>query len=248
MNIKTKVFRGWKISYVNEVELDEMLNELYNKNYYRFMTSKKDPVIYDVGALIGETVIFFKNQFPNAKVTAFEPSPRSFKLLKKNTQQNHLSDVRLINAAVSNVQGYLNFYIDTNTDKPWGRGDSLKRTRFTNPHISKVVKVPAVKLSRFINKNIDLLKIDIEGAETEVIQEIESKLKYVKQIILEYHASIYNPENNFGKIMEILKKHGYETKIFVSRWLLPNFAVNLVPIFLSVLKVDEYWLRIYAKH
>ena len=103
-------------------------------------------------------------------------------------------------------------------------------------------------LSQYINSPIDLLKLDIEGAETEVIKEIEPKLKYVKQIIMEFHASIYNPENSFSQIMKILKKHGFKTKIYLSRWLLPNFVVRLVLIFLSIIKLEEYWLLIYAKH
>ncbi|MEK7090975.1 MAG: FkbM family methyltransferase [Patescibacteria group bacterium] len=248
MGLKTKKFKNWIISYLNEAELDEMLKELYEKKYYDWQSSKSDPVIFDVGALIGETVLYFKELYPKARITAFEPSPRSFKLLERNVSQNHLSNVRLINVAVAKNNGKMNFYISKSENNPWGRGDSLKENRFNNKKKSKVIKVSTVKLSDYIKEKIDLLKLDIEGAETEVIQEIEPRLKHVKQIILEFHASVYNPENSLPKIMEILKKHGFKTKIYLSRWLLPNFAASSILIFLSILKIDEYWLRIYAKH
>ena len=248
MGIKTKEFRKWKISYVNELELNEILKELYEKKYYNWQCSKINPVIFDVGALIGETALYFKDQYPQARITTFEPSPRSFTLLKRNVSQNKLTQVRLINAAVAGKTGKMNFYISKSKNNPWGRGDSLKENKFNNKDRSKIVQVSTVMLSQYINSPIDLLKLDIEGAETEVIKEIEPKLKYVKQIIMEFHASVYNPENSFPKIMEVLKKHGFKIKIYLSRWLLPNFAVSLMLMFLSILKVDEYWLRIYAKH
>lgn len=247
MGLKSKKFKSWTISYLNEAELDEMLKELYEKNYYQLDITTPDPVIFDVGALIGETVLYFKDQFPGAKITAFEPSPRSFRLLKKNVTQNRLSSIKLINSAVGAKKGLMDFYIDKDAESPWGRGDSLKKTRLSNPRVSQVIKVPVVKLSNYIKTTIDLLKLDIEGAETEVLQEIEAKLGYIKQLILEFHYSVYNPENRYNVIMESLKKHGFKTKIFFSRWQLPNFAVNLALMFLSLLKIDEYWLRIYAK-
>lgn len=119
--------------------------------------------------------------------------------------------------------------------------------RFNNPANSKIVTVSTVKLSGYIKDHVDLLKLDIEGAETEVMKEIEPKLKKVKNIILEYHGSIYNVGNNFYTIMSILKKQGFATKVYLSRWQLPNFAVDLVALLLSRVKKDEYWLRIYAE-
>ncbi|TSC88400.1 MAG: FkbM family methyltransferase [Microgenomates group bacterium Gr01-1014_16] len=248
MGIKTKKFKNWLISYVNEAELDEMLKELYEKNYYQFDTSKPDPVIFDVGALIGETVLYFKEQFPKAKITAFEPSPRSFALLKKNISQNKLTRIKLVNAAVAGKSGKMNFYTSKSKQNPWGRGDSLKENKFNNKDRSKIVQVSTVRLSQYINSPIDLLKLDIEGAETEVVQEIEPKLKLVKNIILEFHASPYNPENKLSTILKILQRNNFKSKFFISQWPIPQFGVNIVLVILPLLKIDEFWLRIYAKH
>ncbi len=245
MKLSTKKFKKWKISYVNEAELDEMLSELYAKKYYLFSTTKKSPVIFDVGALIGETALFFKDQYPGAKITAFEPSPRSFKLLKKNVSQNNIKNIRLINAAVAGKSGKMDFYIDRDPNNPWGRGDTLKKTNLLSSQTA--IRVPAVRLSKYIKSEIDLLKLDIEGAETEVIQEIEPKLKYIRNLILEFHYSIYTPENSFQTIMTILKKHGFTLKVYLSRWVLPNLFVQPVLLVLSIMQVKQYWLRIYAQ-
>lgn len=247
MGIKNKKFKIWTISYLNETELDEMLNELYKKNYYQLDISKSDPVIFDVGALIGETVLYFKDQFPKSKITAFEPSPRSFALLKRNVTQNKLTKIRLVNAAVAGKSGKMNFYTSKFNKDPWGRGDSLKENRFNNKQKSKIVQVSAIRLSRYINSPIDLLKLDIEGAETEVIQEIEPKLSFIRNIILEFHASIYNPENKLSTILKILHRNNFKTKFFISQWPIPEIGVNIVLDILPILKIDEFWLRIYAK-
>lgn len=247
MGIKTKKFRKWIISYVNELELDEMLNELYVKKYYNWKTTKINPTIFDVGALIGETVLYFKDQYSEAQITAFEPSPRSFALLKRNVFQNKLTQVKLINAAVAEKTGKMNFYTSKSEDSPWGRGDSLKENYFNDKQKSKVVKVSTVKLSSYIKGNIDLLKMDIEGAETDVLKEIELKLPKVRQIILEFHGSIYNPDNKYETIMDILKNNNFKTTIYFSRWPLPNIIVPTLLVLFNVLKVKEYWLRIYAE-
>lgn len=247
MGIKTKNFRKWEISYSNELELDEMLDELYIKKFYQFQTKKINPIIFDVGALIGETVLYFKDLYPKARIVAFEPSPRSFTLLKRNVTQNKLAQIQLVNAAVAKENGKMNFYTSKSEDNPWGRGDSLKENQFNNKQKSKVVKVSTVKLSSYIKRNIDLLKLDIEGAESEVICEIEHKLKLVSEIILEFHFNIFNPENNFNKIMTILKEHGFGTRVFFSRWQLPIFIAKTLLLFLPMFGVKESWLRIYAK-
>lgn len=247
MGIKTKKFKKWKIDYTNELELDEMLNELYVKKYYNWKTTKEKPVILDVGALIGETALYFKDQYPMAKIVAFEPSPRSFALLKKNVAINNLSDTILINAAVAGKEGKLDFYTSKSKDNPWGRGDSLKENQFNNKQKSKVVKVAVVKLSNYIKSPIDLLKMDIEGMETEVMFDIESKLKHVNQIILEFHSSVYNPENSLKKILSILRNQGFKTEVFFSRWSIPVYFSNIILVLLSMFGVKESWLRIYAK-
>jgi len=77
MGLKSKKFKDWTISYFNEVELNEMLKELYEKKYYQFDTSKPDPVIFDVGALIGETVLYFKERFPRAKMNRIRRNIKS---------------------------------------------------------------------------------------------------------------------------------------------------------------------------
>lgn len=228
--------------------MSEMVNELYSKKYYKFWVDKPTPVIFDVGALIGETVLYFKDQFPNAKIVAFEPSPRSFRLLKRNVIQNHLTNVHLVNAAVGKDKGKAGFFIDKNPNNPWGRGDSLKKNRFSNPTHSKTVEVAVVKLSSYIKERIDLLKLDIEGAETEVIQEIEPKLKHVDKLILEFHYSIHNPQNKFSIIVNTLMRKGFKLHFYLGKWRIPAFTTKIVQMVLELAGINEYWMRIYAQH
>lgn len=72
----------------------------------------------------------------------------------------------------------------------------------------KAVKVPAVLLGDYIKKPVDFLKIDIEGAEYDVLDSIVNKLDMVKNIFIEYHSFVDQPQQ-FGEILDILKKSGF---------------------------------------
>ena len=75
------------------------------KRYYKNEIGRKDPVILGVYAIKGQTISFFLDLFPNAKIIAFEPN---YKLYKKLIQKfRHLSNVQLINKGISNKKGKL---------------------------------------------------------------------------------------------------------------------------------------------
>ena len=57
------------------------------------------------------SILFFKKLYPQAKIIAFEPNLETFKLLELNIKQNDLRDVDLVNAAVSDRTGEIDFYI-----------------------------------------------------------------------------------------------------------------------------------------
>jgi hypothetical protein len=76
-------------------------------------------------------------------------------------------------------------------------------------------KVRAARLSSYITKPVDLLKIDIEGAETEVISElhIAGKLKFIKQAIVEYHHHIDKDSDSLSVMLGILEAAGFGYQI-----------------------------------
>ncbi len=72
----------------------------------------------------------------------------------------------------------------------------------------KKEKVITKKLSSYIDREIDFLKIDIEGEELKVLLEIQDKLYLVKNMFIEYHHKITN--NNLNEIIKILENNSFE--------------------------------------
>ncbi len=170
---------------------------------YYFKTNKKSPQIIDCGGNIGLVVLYFKWIYPLSRVTVFEPIEENTKCLEKNTSS--LSGVRLINAAVSGNDGYVDIYgvgraatIDPNFIKLKGQIKQNDRT--------KRVSVVTEKLSKYIDSEVDYLKIDIEGAEGEVIEELAAsdKLKMVDRVGMEYHHYSLS-ENRLSEIIKHLE-------------------------------------------
>jgi hypothetical protein len=67
-------------------------------------------------------------------------------------------------------------------------------------------------LKNYIDKKIDFLKIDIEGAETKVLIDIQEQLHFVEKIFVEYH-SFNNQKQTLNEIINILTKAGFRLHI-----------------------------------
>lgn len=178
-----------------------MYKELFKEEIYKFKSDNEFPVIVDCGANIGMSIIYCKKQFPKAKIIAFEPERSIFKYLQSNIELHHLTDVEVINKAVWKEKTVLNF-INEGADA--NRIASINNDVDNNP----TYEVETVKLSDYINEEIDFLKLDIEGAEVEVMKEIEFKLKNVKNIFIEYHSS-ENSKQELNIILDILTRNNF---------------------------------------
>lgn len=140
--------------------------------------------IIDCGANVGLASIFFKNKFPNAQVIAIEPETDNFRRLEKNMQS--YSDVHCLNYGVWNNQAFLK--INNDFDSEWA---------FTVQEVMSKdeADVEAISIKEIIHQyqleSIDILKIDIEGAEKALFStNFEAWLKITKIIIIELHDSM----------------------------------------------------------
>ena len=95
---------------------------------------------------------------------------------------------------------------------------STLRQRHSGPSIV----VPARRLSEFISTDIDLLKIDIEGAEREVLNDLATtgKLRNVRRLHLEYHHHIDASEDNLSSVLGLMEENGfgYQLRADVHQW------------------------------
>lgn len=207
--------------------------EVFGKEIYRFETSNKTPLIIDCGANIGLSVIYFKILHPGARVIAFEPERSIFGYLQQNTGALKLAGIELINKAVwkqDEVLVFNNEGADASRISSLHEGDSFASS----------YEVEAVRLSGFLQQEVDLLKLDIEGAEIEVMKEIEPRLKNVKRVFIEYHSFDDTPQE-LDTILAILTRNGFHYYIDA-----PNPTRTMPFIDKTTFLSFDFFLNIYA--
>ena len=152
-------------------------------------------VFIDVGANIGGYSI---RAAKYCKVYAIEPLPRNYKILKINEKLNNVK-INSFNIAAGNKNGKIKLYYE-----PGAYGTpSVKRKQ------NYFIEVEMKPLDEIINEErIDLLKIDIEGAEDLVLEGARNLLKRTKMVIIERSES-------FPKTYIILKEEGFKLRKFL---------------------------------
>jgi len=171
--------------------------ELFEKNIYRFNLNKTyAPYIIDCGANIGLSVIYFKQLFPDANILAFEPDPDIFNVLEYNIKSFGYHNVKLNKKAIWKDNTTIRF------QQEGGYSGRIPK----DGDVGRIIEVDTVSLKDLlINKDVDFLKLDIEGAEYEVIKSCYDILKRVKNIFIEYHSH-YSERQTLHEILEILQQ------------------------------------------
>ena len=138
--------------------------------------------ILDLGANTGMASLYFHRAFPNAQIVTVEPDPANFELLTRNL--NGLPNVKPFRAAVWTHDGEIQLF-DPGIGA-WGLQVSEDATS-SAPSVS----VPAISLPSLLREfpsgHLDLLKIDIEGAEKEILENADSWMPAVNAIVIELH-------------------------------------------------------------
>jgi len=161
-----------------------LIDEIFEREIYDFESDTDTPVIVDCGANIGLSVFFFKSKFPNSSVHALEPDSYSFQQLENNIRDLGLSNVKLINKAAAGDSKSRLFFSSENNVPVMSFSE--------NPLAQKRTKVACINFGNFIKQlgEVDFCKMDIEGAESEVIDSLLdcNTLTLVKQFKIEYHC------------------------------------------------------------
>lgn len=206
----TKTLRNLTFYYPNEYEFHKTYDDIFKGHQYYVEFDTLTPKIIDCGGHVGLATLYFKSLYPDADITVFEPHPNLLPYLHKNIEKNTLQSIKVIEKAVWKEDGTITLYTDPDEQAPWLSTTSVIDHAWTMREQTKPIQVEAVRLSSYINKPIDLLKIDIEGAETEVIKEIQPKLKFVKHLFIEFHANrLHRPE----ELVKILQNNGFELTV-----------------------------------
>jgi FkbM family methyltransferase len=187
---------GKDFSYINPNELLHGLKEIFIDEIYKQSLPPR-PYIIDCGANIGLSVIYMKRLYPDAEIIAFEPDEKNFELLQKNIGSYGFKNVQARKEAVWIENTVLQFV-----------GEGSMSSRIDSHPSKSSVQVKAFRLKDLLNRPIDFLKIDIEGAEFQVLKDIADQLRYVNNLFLEYHGT-FSQNSELALLFSIITEKGF---------------------------------------
>ena len=207
--------------------------QIFLEKEYEFKAMCHPKVIIDAGANIGLASIFFVNKYPDVKIIAIEPEKSNFDMLKKNVEP--YSNIIPVQSALWNRNEDINLFdlgLGSDGFVTQKKDEENKTLRGTLSHLigedeaSELYQVPGITVNKIMEdygcSEVDILKIDIEGAEKEVFEDTSAWIGNINSVVVELHdflkmgcnRSFYNGSNGFdyewmqGESV-ILSKKGY---------------------------------------
>ncbi len=200
--------------YIRSQADKSVMKEIFELREYKdiepIIKSAKYPIV-DAGAQAGFFCLYCRALNPRVKIFALEPDENNLEVLEDNLNLNNITDVEIVPGALAGKNGLRDFYISNDT-----HNHSLFKV--LTPQINQKNKVKAYSLADFLLEQgidkVSLLKLDIEGAEYEVLQNFNDWHK-IDNLILEYHdfGEFYH-----SQLENLLQKNGYKIKITPSKF------------------------------
>ncbi len=181
----------------------KILREIFVENVYRVEDSdlpEQGGVVVDLGANFGAFTTYCHGLHPETAIYAYEPEPHNFELLKVNLKANAVKNVIAVQQAVGDERG-TDYIING------GGGSRLVRYIPREEVFTDAAKVEIVTLADVWDahhlQEVDVLKLDVEGAETDIIAAAPlTLLAQVRYVTLEYDAG----GRRMGRLVEKLSE------------------------------------------
>ena len=229
----TLELEGRLIRYADLHSFYHQSYQLFGQALYDFTPKSHAPYIVDCGAHIGLASLFFKTRHPTATISAFEADPEIFSMLQSNINSFGLQGVTCHQKAVWTHNDGVTFTQESDDSGSIASSGGTKNT----------VSVPSVRLKDvLLERPVDLLKVDIEGAEFESLTDAGDALRNVKALIVEVH--LLEPSQKLHPLLQTLDQYGFRYvlhDLHHAAWLPPHE----VPPFSSV-KVDRWLVTVFA--
>jgi FkbM family methyltransferase len=217
---------GFDVEFADFGDLLLLIGEIFLDGCYD-LAIEPPRLIVDGGANIGLATLRLARRHPYATVIAVEAEPRTFALLQHNVSENGLAGrVELHNAALGGADGFAQLFAD---ELPGGVHTAL-RAQPGRPEHQPALTVTARRLSTLLaGRDIDFLKLDIEGGEMVVLRDLETSgaLDRVQAIVCEGHAWP-GEDGTLAELIGLLNRHGFQTRVLGGDTKVPGFRTGLV--------------------
>jgi len=191
----------YELQYADLMSFCPQWRDIFVKRTLDFAARSPAPRILDCGANVGLASLFFKRRYPQARITAYEADPSLFAILDANMKANQAEDVETVHAAVWTKSQPVTFLCEGSDigmiDGLPGAVNGESRT------------VPGVRLRDVLStEHVDLLKLDIEGAEDAVLADCDPVIDRVGAIVLDLHE-LEPSIRQAPRVLERLTRHGF---------------------------------------
>jgi len=187
----------------------DVVHELFVRGEYGTVELPDEAgTIVDLGANIGLSALEFRARYPRARIVACEPDPGAFSKLATTTADD--PGIEVHNVAIAEEDGERMLYTSD-----WAVLSSFHNTRGGQD----AVPVRAITLATLFDEagleRVDLLKIDVEGAEWDVLQGIEpGDWPHLRQLVLEVH----DVDGRADRVRALLERQGYRVTVEAADW------------------------------
>ena len=189
-----------------------------NHSFYaaRFLRKflKPEMVIADIGANVGEITLLAAKRLTRGRVLSFEPMPRVYAQLRRNIELNGFKNVSTFNMGLFHESGTLPLFVKS--DNPYGMTNEGVTSLFSDGTARQVSSVPLRRFDDVAEESgitrLDLMKIDVEGAEWMVLRGAQRAIERFRPVIIaeisesNFHKAGYTTED----LYRFLKSLGYE--------------------------------------
>lgn len=137
-------------------------------------------VVLDVGAYIGQYTLLAAKYAPHGAVIAFEPHPESYQRLQAHVVRNRFAHVHLLNKAAGERASVLTLSLD--------HEPSCSRIISASPSVNKTIEVDVISIDQVVREmslpRVDVIKIDVEGAEGAVVRGAQETLARFRPLLI----------------------------------------------------------------
>jgi FkbM family methyltransferase len=200
--------------YSRIIGQDFCLMTCHEDNLLKRFVPKHSDVVVDVGAHLGRhTIIASKRVGQKGKIVAIEAHPGNFEMLNRNIKLNRLTNVISLNNAVYSDKMKVKLYMP---DEESGHYSTM--TERCEQTRKKFVEVNANTLDNLLQQNgireqdVNWIKIDVEGAEYEVLKGATNILSKSKDIALLIEIHNIGDTNFYEPILKLLDSYGFRVK------------------------------------
>lgn len=186
--------------------------EVFSSQDYEVADVESPEIIFDVGAHFGLAALYFSCLLPKATVYAFEPASESFRLMNTNLEQR--MNVIPLNYGLYSRTGTARLYLASRS----GENSIVeKQSRYEDIHVKSLDEA----MQDLSVSHVDILKIDVEGAE-EAIFEATTSLEEIDLIVGELHLDLIDREHvmrTLSPYFDISVRTAYaevQTEVFVA--------------------------------